>query len=131
MVEYAKEESIRNMIKFTGDTSSDDAIKEAASNGNIFIKSKLKSYRIDEPATAPETLIKAANYYAISDILQIMHINNPKDRSENEKGFLEKAESFVCDYIKEILDEKKEEEAKKNHPYRVSQTPSKIGRIFR
>lgn len=130
-VEYANEDIIRAMTKHTGDTAEDNVYAEAASNGNAFVSSRLERYKIEEPTTPPQSLIKAANYYAISDILQVMHINNPRDRSQNEQGFLEKAESFLCDYIKEILDTKEETEAKKKHPYRVSQGNSKIARLFR
>ena len=119
---YADETNVRALIKYAGDDADDDLIDVALANADATVKSRLSQHNIPEPTDdLPLVLITAATYYAVSDILQSLY--NGEERSGNEKGYYEKAESLLNDYIALQLDALATTALKFKSPYGVSQSP--------
>lgn len=122
-VNYAEEDRVRPLIKYTGDEADDDLIMIACENANATIKSRLSQYNIPEPEqdNVPIELITAGTYYAVSDILQSLY--NGEERSGNEKGYYDKAETLLENYIALQLDVLADTDLKYKSPIGVSQSP--------
>ena len=119
---YADETNVRALIKYTGDDADDDLIDVALANADATVKARLSQHNIPEPTdNLPLVLITAGTYYAVSDILQSLY--NGEERSGNEQGYYEKAESLINDYITLQLDILSNTDLKYKSPYGVSQSP--------
>ncbi len=121
---YAVSANVTPLIKYTGDDADSDLITAACNNANAIIVARLAQYNIPEPASSgslPVQLVTAGTYYAVSDILQSLY--NGEERSGNEEGYYEKAESLIKNYIDLQLDMLAESELKYKSPIGVSQSP--------
>lgn len=101
------------------DSSMEDA--DATVNSRL-TRNNLPTYKNGD--NIPKVLQTAANYYAMSDILQSIY--GKDDRSSNEKGYYDKAESLVNDYIQQKLVELEGTEGTtldSLSPYGISQSP--------
>ena len=122
-ITYADPNNVRALVKYTGDEADDDLINIACFNADATVKSKLQKHRIPEPEQddIPIELQTAGNYYAVSDVLQSLY--NGEERSTNEKGYYEKADELIHNYIELQLDALAATELKFKSPYGVSQSP--------
>lgn len=122
-ITYTDPNNVRAMLKYTGDDADDDLINIACFNADATVRSKLQKYRIPEPDqdNIPIELQTAGNYYAVSDVLQSLY--NGEDRSTNEKGYYEKADELIHNYIELQLDVLAATELKYKSPIGVSQSP--------
>lgn len=122
-ITYADDVSVRALIKYTGDQADDDLINLACTNADATVKSKLSKFRIPEPLQddIPIELSTAANYYAVSDILQSLY--SGEERSGNEEAYYIKADELIHNYIDLQLDALAATELKYKSPYGVSQSP--------
>ena len=120
---YSNATSVRSLIKYTGDDADDDLVFLACDNADATVKSKLSKFRIPEPDPndIPVELKTAANYYAVSDILQSLY--SGEERSGNEEAYYIKADELIHNYIDLQLDALAESELKFKSPYGVSQSP--------
>ena len=121
---YANADNVKPLIKYTGDDADDDLIAIACNNADATIVARLSQYNIPEPPSGndlPIHLVTAGTYYAVSDILQSLY--NGEDRSGNEEGYYEKAESLIKNYIDLQLDLLSDNSLKYKSPYGVSQSP--------
>lgn len=120
---YADQNNVTKVIKYTGDEADNDLIQLACTNADATIKSKLSKYRIPEPDqnNIPAELTTAATYYAVSDILQSLYTG--EERSGNEQAYYQKADELIHNYIDLQLDALADTELKYKSPYGVSQSP--------
>lgn len=126
---YASESAINQLTKFIGDTPSDDLMDTVMKNADSTVNSRLARHSLptythdnidDETTYIPEVLCTAANYYAVSDLLQAVY--GKDDRSTNEQGFYTKAENLLNDYIEQQLVELAETTLQEQSPYGYSQS---------
>lgn len=121
-MKYANSKEVRTLCKYTGDEVDDDLLNLACDNADTIIISRLSENRIPKPLGVPLVLKTAANYYAVSDILQSLY--HGEERSGNEKAYYDKAEARLNTYINEQLDELKHTTLKDKLPYSCSKSPS-------
>ena len=121
---YANEKNIRELIKFVGQEPSEELIGIAMQNADATVNSRLSRHSLptytETTSKIPQVLSTAANYYAVSDLLQVVY--GKDDRSTNEQGFYSKAENLLTDYIEQQLVELADKELKEQSPYGYSQS---------
>ena len=121
---YANEKIIRELIKFSGQEPSGELIDVVMQNADSTVNSRLSRHCLptytEKIDTIPNVLSTAANYYAVSDLLQTIY--GKDDRSTNEQGFYSKAENLLTDYIEQQLVELADKELKEQSPYGYSQS---------
>ena len=122
---FSEEESILALTAFVGQTPSDNLLGTVMKNADNTVKSRLARHSLPIPDSIPEILKTAANYYAVSDLLQAIY--GKDDRSTNEQGFYTKAENLMNDYIEQQLVELERTEGNELEqalsPYGFSQSP--------
>lgn len=127
---YSDESAIKELTKFVGQEPTNTLLDTVMQNADSTVNSRLARHMLptytssdrDENSTnpIPEVLTTAANYYAVSDLLQTVY--GKDDRSTNEQGFYTKAENLLNDYIEEKLVELADNELKEQSPYGYSQS---------
>ena len=121
---YANEETIKELTKFVGQEPSDGLIDTVMQNADDTVNSRLSRHCLptydSESKAIPRVLSTAANYYAVSDLLQTVY--GKDDRSTNEQGFYTKAENLLNDYVEQKLVELADKELKEQSPYGYSQS---------
>lgn len=125
---YSEESSILQLAKFVGNPPSRDLLNTVMNNADNTVNSRLArpglptytSENITPLTKIPEVLKTAANYYAVSDLLQAIY--GKDDRSTNEQGFYTKAENILNDYIEQQLVLLADTELKEQSPYGYSQS---------
>lgn len=121
---YANEKTIKELTKFVGQEPSDGLIDTVMQNADDTVNSRLSRHCLptyeSESEAIPRVLSTAANYYAVSDLLQTVY--GKDDRSTNEQGFYTKAENLLNDYIEQKLVELADKELKEQSPYGYSQS---------
>ena len=122
---FAEEESILSLTAFVGQTPSDNLLGTVMKNADNTVKSRLAKHSLPIPEPVPGILKTAANYYAVSDLLQAIY--GKDDRSTNEQGFYTKAENLMNDYVEQQLVELERAEGNELEqalsPYGFSQSP--------
>ena len=126
---YSNESAIKELTKFVGQTPSDSLIDTVMKNADNTVNSRLARHCLPtytsgnagQNSTIPGVLTTAANYYAVSDLLQAIY--GKDDRSTNEQGFYTKAENLLNDYIEQQLVELEDTALKEQSPYGYSQSP--------
>lgn len=117
---YAVQSTITTMIKYVGDDLDSELVAVAMENADATVNSRLAAYDLPQPAQIPSALTLAANYYAVSDILQSLYGDD--SRSSNEQAYYEKAEQLMREYIQITLSDLAETDLKNNSPYGISQS---------
>lgn len=121
---YSDESAIKELTKFVGQEPSDALLKTVMKNADNTVNSRLARHSLptytNKDTDVPEVLEAAANYYAVSDLLQTVYGKN--DRSTNEQGFYTKAENLLNDYIEQQLVALAETALKEQSPYGYSQS---------
>lgn len=122
---YADESIIKELTKFVGQDPSNDLLDAVMKNGDRTVNSRLSRHSLptyaDEDTNIPDVLKLCANYYAVSDLLQSVY--GKDNRSSNEEGFYQKAESLINDYINQMLVELEDNVLEEQSPYGYSQSP--------
>ena len=127
---FSEESVIKELTKFVGQEPSTDLLDTVMKNADRTVNSRLARHMLptytnedtDENSTVeiPGALKTAANYYAVSDLLQTVY--GKDDRSTNEQGFYTKAENPLTDYIEQQLVALADNELKEQSPYGYSQS---------
>ena len=127
---FSNESAIKELTKFVGQEPSNDLLDTVMKNADNTVNSRLARHMLptytsenrNENSTVkiPEVLTTAANYYAVSDLLQTVY--GKDDRSTNEQGFYTKAENLLNDYIEQQLVALADNELKEQSPYGYSQS---------
>ena len=125
---YSKESTIKELTKFLGQTPSNDLLDVVMENADNTVNNRLSRHSLPtyssqdngENSTIPGVLRTAANYYAVSDLLQAIY--GKDDRSTNEQGFYKKAEDLLDNYIEQQLVELEDTALKEQSPYGYSQS---------
>ncbi len=117
---YAVQSTITTMIKYVGDDLDSELVAVAMENADATVNSRLAAYDLPQPEQIPSALTLAANYYAVSDILQSLYGDD--NRSSNEQAYYEKAEQLMREYIQITLSDLAETDLKNNSPYGISQS---------
>ncbi len=121
---YSDESTIIELTKFIGQEPSDTLLATVMMNADSTVNSRLSRHSLPifkaENKNIPNVLKTAANYYAVSDIIQVIY--GKDDRSTNEQGFYTKAEALVTNYIEQQLVELEDTELKQQSPYGYSQS---------
>ena len=122
---YANKNEILARVGFLQQTPPNELLESVMKSGDDTVNSRLSSQSLpiftectDE---IPNVLQTAANYYAISDLLQSIY--GKDDRSSNEEGFYRKAENLMMDYIQQMLVQEEDKTLKELSPYGISQSP--------
>lgn len=121
---YAIKDNIIARIGFLQQTPKDELLESVMRSADDTVNSRLARHSLPtfkEDDEIPNTLKTAANYYAISDLLQSIY--GKDDRSSNEEGFYQKAENLMMDYINQMLVEEEDKSLEKLSPYGISQSP--------
>lgn len=121
---YAIKDDIVARIGFLQQPPKDELLESVMRSADDTVNSRLARHSLPtfkENDTIPNTLKTAANYYAISDLLQSIY--GKDDRSSNEEGFYQKAENLMMDYINQMLVEEEDKSLEKLSPYGISQSP--------
>lgn len=122
---YAVKEDILTRIGYLQQSPDDDLVESVMKSADDTVNSRLARHSLPtfQEATddIPNVLKTAANYYAISDLLQSVY--GKDDRSSNEEGFYQKAENLMMDYIQQMLVEEEDKSLEKLSPYGISQSP--------
>ena len=124
---YANKKGIVLKLSFLNQLPDDEAICDAIGDGDETVNSRLMRNNLPTFKAGdniPKVLTTAANYYAISNILQSVY--GKDDRSSNEEGWYNKAESLMNDYIQQKLIEQEGIEGsvlEELSPYGISQSP--------
>ena len=120
---YADKNMILSQITFLQQQPKEDTVLSGMANADSIINSKLGENNIrvyHQGDDVPAILRTAACYYAISDILRPLY--GKDDRSSNEKGYREDADSLMYSFIQQmkVQDEKVMDDL---DPYGISQSP--------
>lgn len=121
---YAIKDDIIARIGFLQQPPKDELVESVMRSADDTVNSRLARHSLPtfkENDVIPNTLKTAANYYAISDLLQSIY--GKDDRSSNEEGFYQKAENLMMDYINQMLVEEEDKSLEKLSPYGISQSP--------
>ena len=121
---YAIKDDIVARIGFLQQPPKDELLESVMRSADDTVNSRLARHSLPtfkKNDTIPNTLKTAANYYAISDLLQSIY--GKDDRSSNEEGFYQKAENLMMDYINQMLVEEEDKSLEKLSPYGISQSP--------
>lgn len=121
---YAIKDDIIARIGFLQQPPKDELLESVMRSADDTVNSRLARHSLPtfkENDKIPNTLKTAANYYAISDLLQSIY--GKDDRSSNEEGFYQKAENLMMDYINQMLVEEEDKSLEKLSPYGISQSP--------
>lgn len=121
---YAIKDNIMARIRFLQQPPKDELLESVMRSADDTVNSRLARHSLPtfkENDEIPNTLKTAANYYAISDLLQSIY--GKDDRSSNEEGFYQKAENLMMDYINQMLVEEEDKSLEKLSPYGISQSP--------
>lgn len=122
-MKFANSHEVSTLCKYIGDEVDTDLLNIACDNADSIVISKLSERKIPSPSgSIPLVLKTAANYYAVSDILQSLYTG--EDRSGNEKAYYDKAEALVSTYINEQLEVLKLTKLREDLPYRCSKSKS-------
>lgn len=127
---YSNESAIKELTKFVGQEPSNNLLDTVMQNADSTVNSRLARHSLptytaqdndeNSDSVIPGVLTTAANYYAVSDLLQTVY--GKDDRSTNEQGFYSKAENLLNDYIEQQLVELECTELKEQSPYGYSQS---------
>lgn len=121
---YAIKEDILIRVGYLQQTPKDELLDSVMKSADDTVNSRLAEHTLpiftleDE---IPTVLRTAANYYAISDLLQSLY--GKDDRSSNEEGFYQKAERMMSSYIQQMLVQEEDKALKELSPYGISQSP--------
>lgn len=120
---YANENDIRSRITFLQQPPKNELIHSSMKSGDSIVSGMLGENNIPvyhRGDDIPSMLQTAACYYAISDILRSLY--GKDDRSSNEKGYREDADSLMYSFIQQmkVQDEKVMDDL---DPYGISQSP--------
>ena len=124
---YAVKSRIMARLSFLNQPPKDDLLYDSMEAADDTVNSRLTKNNLPTLKNGddiPKVLQTAANYYALSDILQSIY--GKDDRSSNEEGYYYKAESLVNDYIQQKLVELEGTEGTTLDtlsPYGISQSP--------
>ena len=122
---YAVKESILARVGYLPQPPQEALVNDVMKSADDTVNGKLASYGLptfnEDSNDVPEVLVTAANYYAISDLLQSLY--GKDDRSTNEEGFYQKAENLMSNYIQQQLDVLADTALKEKSPYGFSQSP--------
>lgn len=122
---YAVKEDILTRVGYLNQTPKEELITSVMKSADNTVNSRLSNNSLptfENGDEIPDVLKTAACYYAVSDLLQSLY--GKDDRSSNEKGFYDKAESLMNDYINQMLIELQDDNAlEKLDPYGISQSP--------
>ena len=122
---YANKKEILARVGFLQQTPPNELLESVMKSGDDTVNSRLSSQNLpiftERTDEIPNVLQTAANYYAISDLLQSIY--GKDDRSSNEEGFYRKAENLMTDYIQQMLVEEQDKSLEKLSPYGISQSP--------
>lgn len=122
---YAVKEDILTRIGYLQQSPDDDLVESVMKSADDTVNSRLARHSLptfqESTEDIPNVLKTAANYYAISDLLQSIY--GKDDRSSNEEGFYQKAENLMMDYIQQMLVEEEDKSLEKLSPYGISQSP--------
>lgn len=121
---FADESAIKELTKFVGQEPTNDLLDTVMKNADNTVNSRLARHMLPtytaNSSTIPNVLETAANYYAVSDLLQSIY--GKDDRSTNEQGFYTKAENLLNDYIEQQLVALADSDLKNESPYGYSQS---------
>lgn len=123
---YAIKDDILAKIGFLQQTPKSELLGSVMKSADDTVNSRLARHNLpifkectDE---IPNRLQTAANYYAISDLLQSIY--GKDDRSSNEEGFYQKAENLMMDYIEQrLVEDESQSEDSNSSLYSISQSP--------
>lgn len=121
---YAIKDDIIARVGFLQQPPKEELLESVMRSADDTVNSRLARHSLPtfkEDDEIPNTLKTAANYYAISDLLQSIY--GKDDRSSNEEGFYQKAENLMMDYINQMLVEEEDKSLEKLSPYGISQSP--------
>ena len=125
---YAIKEDILARIGFLQQAPKEELLESVMRSADDTVNSRLARYNhhtFQDIGDIPNVLQTAANYYAISDLLQSIY--GKDDRSSNEEGFYQKAENLMMDYIQQMLLEEENQSSSSDDSnsslYGISQSP--------
>ena len=121
---YAMKKGILSKLTFLNQAPPDELVYDSMKDADATVNSRLSRYSLPtfkRKDNIPDVLVTAANYYAVSNILQAIY--GKEDRSTNEVGYYEKAENLMSDYVNQMLAESDDSHLESLSPYGISQSP--------
>lgn len=103
---YADKTWVQTRINGYSDDLTEGLITQGLGSADVTINTKLKKElrNFTMPTTVPTEIVMAANYYAASDILDVL-FENEENRSAAAKTYESKADSYLESYIDGYLEQ--------------------------